>query len=78
MNEVFRIKSIQKSIAKNETKQKAKLAKAVQKKIANEKFGQKKISKFKYEELSLDPALRDEIQGSLVSVQAHNRLVLER
>jgi len=78
LNEVFRIKSIQKSINKTEKKQKERLAKVVAKKIAREKFGQKKISKHQYEELSLDPALSEEIKGSLVGIPSHNRLTLER
>jgi hypothetical protein len=78
LNEVFRIKTIQKEIKATEKKQKERLAKVVAKKIHKEKFGQKKLSKFKYEELSLDPALSEEIQGSLVATPSHNRLLLER
>jgi hypothetical protein len=78
LNEVFRIKTLQKEIKVTEQKQKERLAKTVAKKILRDKFGQKKLSKFKYQELALDPALSEEIQGSLVGIPAHNRVLLER
>ena len=54
------------------------MEKVVAKKIQRDKFGQKKLSRFKYEELALDPALSEEIQGSLVGIPSHNRVLLER
>jgi len=78
LSEVFRIKTIQKEIKATEKKQSERLAKTVQKKILREKFGQKKLSKVRYEELALDPALSEEIQGSLVGIPSHDRVLLER
>jgi nucleolar protein 53 len=78
LSEVYRIKSIQKDIARTEKKQKVRLAKIIEKKIAHEKFGQKKLGKHKYKELSLNPTLSDELSGRLVSTTPQTTLLEER
>ena len=77
-SDVYKLKQIKRQIEKEEQKQKVKLKKRIEKKITHEKFGQKALSKWKFEDEKINPLLSDELSGRLIGVKSTSSILMDR